>query len=87
VLAFRPRCSRAQPDGLLRAAPPFAVVMPMRNVSVLGVKRRTAPAALAGEGNEAARGRPLWQPYDTAPERNAAELLRSKLEPANRQHQ
>jgi hypothetical protein len=74
-----------QLDGLLPAAPPSAVVVPMLNVSVLQVKRRTAPAALAGEGNEAARGRPLWQPYDTAPERNAAELLDRKLEPASRQ--
>jgi hypothetical protein len=44
-----------QPEGLLRAAPPCAVVMLMWNVSVLRVKQRTAPAALAGEGNEAAR--------------------------------
>ena len=65
MFAFRPDVS-AQPDGLLRATPPCAVVMLMRNVSVLRVKRRTASAALAGEGNEAARGRPLWQPYDTA---------------------
>jgi hypothetical protein len=71
VFAFRSRCSCAQPDGLLRPAPPFEVVTLRRNVSVLPVKRRTAPAALAGEGNKAARGRPLWQSYDAALERNA----------------
>ena len=85
MFAFRSRCSCAQPDGPLRPAPPFAVVTPTRNVSVLRVKRRTAPAALAGEGNKAARSRPLWQSYDTALERNAAGLLSSKLGQANRQ--
>jgi len=83
VFASRSRCSCAQPHGLLQAAPPFAVVT--RSVSVLRVKRRTAPAASAGEGDKAARGRPLWQPYDTAPERNAAGLLPEELEPASRQ--
>ena len=41
---------------------------------------------LGGGGDEAARGRPVCQPYDTAPEWNAAGLLGWEVDPANRQH-
>ena len=39
----------------------------------------------AGRG-EAARSRPLWQPHNTSPESNAAELLGRRIDPANRRH-
>src|ERR1700681_3766526 len=84
-LGCRGRAS-AQLDGLLRTA------LRKQGAGRIALARGSdavesgrLPPALGGEG-EAARSRPLWQPYNTAAESNAAGLRKGRLDSAGRRH-
>jgi hypothetical protein len=57
----------AQLDGLLPAATSFCAVAMMQDVLVLWRRVGGSRVPWAARGNEAARSRPHWQPYDSAP--------------------